>query len=255
MKRFLLISTFVLSVFSCFAQMNGSKPVVPDRPSYMIVAFGTSLTEALQVPQNEQWTNVLQAMLQQRHPDLEIKVINSGISGSTTRERLSRLEKSVLGLHPDLVITDFATNDATFEPKRHVNLDEFASNIKSMHDRIVSKTGAAEIYWPQTPMLSEKHAYRDQPVYKNAGGVDKYVVPYRKITAKVSRKLRVPFVNMDAIFRKKFKDKGAEYYLCPDGVHFLKSGNQLVADSLLPAVEKVILKKGKPVDQDAKARR
>jgi lysophospholipase L1-like esterase len=255
MKSFLLIPTIVLSVLSCFAQLSGSKSVESVRPSYVIVAFGTSLTETVQVPQNERWTNLLQEMLQQRHPELQITVINSGIGGSTTRERLTRLEKSVLGWHPDLVITDFATNDATFEPKRHVDLDEFASNIKSMHDQIVSKTGAAEIYWPQTPMLSEKHAYRDQPIYKNAGGVDKYVVVYRKLTAKVSHNLHVPYVDMDAIFRKKFRKMGADFYLCQDGVHFLKTGNQLVAESLLPAVEKVIFKKKKHVASKAKSNR
>jgi lysophospholipase L1-like esterase len=251
MKKISVLLSIFLSFLTTIAQLKGSEPVQRVRPSYVIVAFGTSLTESVQVAQDERWTSLLQEMLRQRHPELEITVINAGISGSTTRERLPRLRKSVLGKHPDLVITDFASNDATYKPERHVSLEEFAINIKLMHSQIISNTGAAEIYWPQTPMVSEKHVYRDQPVYVKAGGIDKYAETYRKCTAKVSRRLRVPFVDMEAIFRKKFKENGADLYICSDGVHFTKAGNQLVAESLLAPVEKIIRHKVKLVASHA----
>jgi lysophospholipase L1-like esterase len=56
----------------------------------------------------------------------------------------------------------------------------------------------------------------------------------------VSRQLHVPFVDMDAIFREKFKVKGEDVYICSDGIHYREAGNQLVAESLLPEVEKII---------------
>lgn len=252
MKKFLVNLFLFISVVSCFAQSNGSKSTPVHRP-YVIVAFGTSLTESVQVAQDKRWVSLLQDMLQQRYPDLEITVVNAGIGGNTTRDRLARLAKDVMERYPDLVISDFGANDASYKPEQHVSLDEFARNIKLMHDQIVSKTGAAEIYWPQTPVLSEKHVWREQPIYVKAGGIDKYGEAYRKCTAKMSHKLHVPFVNMDAIFRKKFLEKGADFYLCPDGVHYLEAGNQLVAESLLPVVEKIIQDKVKLFDSSVNA--
>ncbi len=251
-KIFVLLSIF-LSVLTCFSQLKSSQSIQSVRPSYVIVAFGTSLTESVQVPSDKRWTHVLQEMLQQRHPELEITVINAGISGSTTRERLPHLEKDVLERHPDLVISDLGANDGTYMQDRHVSLEEFVSNVKLMHDQIVSKTGAAEIYWPITPVLNEKHVYRDMPFYVKAGGIDKCAEVYRRCTAKVSRKLHVPFINMDAVFRKKFKDNGADFYIRSDGIHYTEAGNQLVAQSLLPRVEKIIGHKMKIIVSSANA--
>lgn len=240
MKKISFLLSIFFSVLTSFTQLKGSETVQPVRPSYVIVAFGTSLTESVQVSPDKRWTSLLQEILRQRHPELEITVINAGISGSTTRERLPHLEKDVLARHPDLVISDLGANDGTYMPERNVSLEEFVGNVKLMHDQIVSKTGAAEIYWPITPVLNDKHVYRDMPLYVKAGGIDKCAEVYRKSTAKVSRKLHVSFVDMDAIFRKNFNEKGADFYIRSDGIHYTEAGNQLVAQSLLPMVEKII---------------
>ena len=251
--KIVLVNLFIfVSILSCFLQGNGSNSKPGHRP-YVIVAFGTSLTEAVQVAQDKRWVDLLQEMLQQKYPDLEITVINAGIGGNTTRDRMARLTKDVLDRYPDLVISDFGANDASYLMDHHVSLDEFARNIRGMHDQIVSKTGAAEIYWPQTPLLSEKHVWREQPIYMKAGGIDKYADAYRKYTFNMCQKLKVQFVDMDAIFRKKIREKGADFYLCADGTHFLEAGNQLVAESLLPFVEKIIRDKVKLVDSRVNA--
>lgn len=234
MKTLLKLLIIILYTSGCIAQ--------PARHSFTIVAFGTSLTEGSQV-EEERWTTMLRKMLRQRHPDIDITVINAGIGGSSTRDRLSHLQKDVLDSYPDLVIHDFAVNDANYKPERHVYLDEFAININAMHEQVVSKTGAAEIYWPQTPILSEKHIWWQQPLFVEAGGLDNYAEAYRKCTVKMSRKLHVLFVDMDTIFRNVIKKDGADKYILPDGIHYRKEGNRLIAESLLPLIEKVMKKK------------
>lgn len=228
---------FALSLFV------GSIPSIGQsaRSHFTIVAYGTSLTWGSAIP-DERWTSLLEGRLKHRHPDVDVTVINAGISGSTTRERMVHLQ-AVLDQHPDLVIHDFAVNDATEESGRHVSLEEFSRNIETMHDR-VKGIGAFEIYWPQTPIISEKHVWRNQPLILKAGGLDRYAEDYRKCVAMESRRLGIDFVDMDAVFREYFKEKGADYYLQPDGIHYLRSGNQLVADCLLPVVEKVMTGKG-----------
>lgn len=244
MKIIIISISIMLSFFFGYSQTARNLRIQQPCHPYIIVAFGSSLTAGGNIVE-EKWTTILQKILRQKHPDIYITIINAGINGSNTRDRLSHLQKDVLDLHPDLVIQDFAANDANYEPERHVYFDEFIRNIKTMHDQIVLQTGADEIYWPQTPIQNEKHAWRQQPLYVEAGGFDKYAGSYRKCTAKVSRELHVPFVNMDAIFRKKFKEKGAAFYLHSDGIHLLKPGNQLVAENLLPIIERIIKKSKK----------
>jgi lysophospholipase L1-like esterase len=210
------------------------------RPSYVIVAFGTSLTESVQVPKELRWTSLLQDKLQHNHPGMDVVVINAGIGGSTSREQLARLEKDVLLRHPNLVIWDSGANDATFDPNLHVAVEDFAKNIKTFHDRVASQTKAKMIFWPCTPIMDAVHAYGKNPFYAAAGGPDAYEASYRKCLAETSGQLRVPFVDIDAVFRQKFKEKGWDLYLCPDGIHYREAGNCLVADSLLPGIEEII---------------
>jgi lysophospholipase L1-like esterase len=230
----------IASLFIFFTVSSGFTQ--PTHHSFTIVAFGTSLTYGSQI-EEEKWTTILQKILRERHPQVVITVINAGICGSSTRDRLLRIEKDVLDRHPDLIIQDFGINDANYEPERHVYLDEFEQNIQTMHNQVVSKTGAAEIYWPNTPINSESHVWRNQPLYVEAGGLEKYAEKYRKCAFQMSRKLHVTFVDVEVIFRKKFKEYGMDHYLQPDGIHFLKAGNQLMAESLLPLVEKVMKKR------------
>ena len=231
--------TLLAAVLSAACSLNG-QAAEDARPAYVIVAFGDSLTQAAQVAKGAQWTNLLQDKLRQRHSDLEVTVINAGVDGNTSREGLARIEKDVLARRPNLVIAEFGGNDQTPQPARHVSLDELAKNIRAMHDRIVRQAGAKMICWPLTPILNAKHAYGKDPFYAAAGGPDGYQIAYRKRLAQVSNELHVPFVDMDAIFRDKFKEKGADFYILPDGVHHREIGNQLVAESLLPEVEKMI---------------
>lgn len=210
------------------------------RPAYVIVAFGDSLTASVEVAKDSQWTSLLQGALQKKYPDRNVTVINAGVGGNTSREGLARIEKDVLSQHPNLVIAEFGGNDATSDPARHVPLDELARNMRAMHDRIVRQAGAKMICWPLTPVLDDKHASRNDPFYTEAGGFDRYEAAYRKRLEDVSKELNVPYIDVDAVFREKFKEKNADFYIRADGVHHQEAGNRLVAEALLPAVEEIL---------------
>lgn len=206
---------------------------------YVIVAFGDSLTASTQVAKELRWTSLLETMLRKNVPDRGIVVFNAGGNGNTSREGLVRMENDVLARRPNLVLVEFV-NDATFQPARHVSLEEFARNCREMHDRIVRQAGAQMLCWPCTPILNAKHAWGKHPFYASAGGIDDYQNSYRKCLAEVCRELRMPLVDMDTIFRNGFKDHGEDFYILPDGIHYREAGNRLIADSLLPEVEKLV---------------
>ena len=52
-------------------------------------------------------------MLNLLYPNVQINVINSGISGDSAPVGLERLERDVLSYHPDLVVVSYGLNDST----------------------------------------------------------------------------------------------------------------------------------------------
>jgi acyl-CoA thioesterase-1 len=76
-----------------------------------IVAFGSSSTAGAGAssPANS-YPSRLEAELRTRYPDMEITVLNRGVSGEDAREMLARLEKSVVAEKPDLVLWQVGTN-------------------------------------------------------------------------------------------------------------------------------------------------
>lgn len=77
--------------FECFIGDSGNIETVHDYSS----AFSTHIREYL---------NLL-------YPNVQINIINSGLSGGAAPGGLRRLERDVLQYHPDLVVVSFGLND------------------------------------------------------------------------------------------------------------------------------------------------
>ena len=78
------------------------------------------------------------AMLQTRHPETPIRVVNMGDKGHTTRDLLARWQRDVLDLHPDRVVLMVGANDVwrRFDqanlPETHVGEAEYATNLDEL---------------------------------------------------------------------------------------------------------------------------
>ena len=55
----------------------------------------------------------VQEMLHILYPNVQINVVNSGISGDSAPVGLQRLERDILSYHPDLVVVSYGLNDST----------------------------------------------------------------------------------------------------------------------------------------------
>lgn len=76
-----------------------------------IVAIGSSSTVGIGATGPEQtYPNQLQAALGARFSNVEIRVVNRGVSGQDAPEEVARLSSDVIALHPDLVIWQVGTN-------------------------------------------------------------------------------------------------------------------------------------------------
>lgn len=77
-----------------------------------IVALGDSLTFGYCVTEENKWVNIINKSLKQNH--IDVKIINSGINGDTTRAMYQRLNQDVLSYNPFEVVMWSGANDFYF---------------------------------------------------------------------------------------------------------------------------------------------
>ena len=77
-------------------------------------------------------------MLMSRYPQAGIRIINSGIPGDTAPGGLFRLQQDALSYTPDLVLVQFALNDAFCG----CSLGEFRRSIEAIIERIRQESSA-----------------------------------------------------------------------------------------------------------------
>jgi lysophospholipase L1-like esterase len=83
-----------------------------------IACLGASTTFCAEVTDDEAaWPARLQALLQERYPDVNIEVINAGIPGCVIADSIKNLTCRVLPLNPDLVIFYEANNDMALDTR------------------------------------------------------------------------------------------------------------------------------------------
>lgn len=73
------------------------------------MVFGDSLSSAYGLPQEVGWVSLLKKRLQQER--LDYQVINTSVTGETTRGGLSRIAQSLATHHPAIVILELGGND------------------------------------------------------------------------------------------------------------------------------------------------
>ena len=93
-----------------------------------MVAFGDSLTYGYGVLKGIEYP----CRLEKHFTNLNLKVINKGINGNTTREALARLEEDVLSYSPEIVIFLFGSNDCSLSEDYYRPLIEYEKNITCM---------------------------------------------------------------------------------------------------------------------------
>ena len=161
--------------FECYSDENGSIQTVFDIKS----AYGARFKEML---------NLL-------YPNVQINVINSGISGDSAIRALNRVERDVLRYCPDLTVVSFGLNDSTGGLE---NLDNYGCSLKKIIEKIKA-SGSEVIFLTQNYMntkvschLKERH-FRDLAErfseVQNNGVLKKYFEKAKEICAETGAKV------------------------------------------------------------------
>jgi len=201
-----------------------------------IVAFGDSITAASGQPEGEKWIDLVEARLRARFPEPDFVTVNAGVGGNTSREGLARIETDVLAHQPGYVLVQFGGNDATADSARHVTLDEYAENLERIRRSVVGETGGTVLLLTFPPIIDEWHGWGSHEMYQEAGGCDRYIEPYRRVTRAFAERHGLLVIDIDRALRDACAADGNGEYILPDGVHLTEKGNEVVADTVYHAM-------------------
>ena len=186
--------------------------IAADRP--VLVCYGDSITAGYGLQTGQSYPDALQRDLDSR--GYHYNVSNQGTSGATTKDAVADL-RSILLLHPAVVIVEFGGNDGLRglppEQTGH-NLDQVLTTLENAHIKIL----LAGITLP--------------PNY----GHD-YIQQFEQVFRNLAAKHHTAFVPM--IYKDLVHVPGT---IQPDSIHPTAKGSEIIARTLLPALMPLLRK-------------
>jgi acyl-CoA thioesterase-1 len=107
----------------CALFLLAAHPAARAQEDFTILFLGDSLTEGLGLEENEAFPNLIAARLK-AEGRTDIRIINGGVSGSTSASGLSRLQWFIRS-RPDLMVLSLGANDGL----RGLDVAEMKANI------------------------------------------------------------------------------------------------------------------------------
>ena len=179
-----------------------------------IVAYGDSITAGFAVRRG--FPYFWKEMLDEKYPEAGLEMINSGISGDTTLDGLSRLDWAVLSYEPDLVTINFGINDCVLG----LGLEEFEMNLVEMVRRIRAGPGSEVLLL--TSQLLETPPY------------DRLVLDYYQAIERVAREMDVGFVDVHGAWMRRVEQGTPLSSLILPGLdHPNEAGYRIIAEELM----------------------
>ncbi len=209
-----------------------------------VVALGDSTTNCVKkagVTEETAWRTLLAADLAKRLKR-PVEVLNAGVDADTAPLALKRLERDVLARKPNWVVVMLGTNDAGFfRPPNgvadtpRVPIEEFEKAMREIVAR-VRKAGAGVVLCTSLPM-SGHYGLRNLAAYKQ-NGLNYLVKQYADVTRRLATEFALPLAEVHETF-EKHAERDA---LIPDGIHPNAAGQRLIADMVLPVLERACAK-------------
>lgn len=186
----------------------------PRRPLPVIDCFGDSITAGYGVAPGKAYPDDLQSDLEAR--GYHYRVVNSGISGNTTKDGVDRLP-GVLRLHPAVVLVEFGGNDGL----RGIPIADTRRNLDTMVSTLLHSGSKVILLGITLP-----------PNY----GPD-YIRAFNATFTLVAARYRIPVI--PNIYQNVYDVPNA---IQSDGVHPTATGAQILAHNFLPILQPLLRK-------------
>lgn len=239
-----LMALIGLVLMGCDLDPDDSASSARAKAAIRIVALGDSTTEAgWEGNAKSVYPERLETMLEARGIDVEM--INAGISNTTSRQAVERLDSDVRRFDPDYVIIQFGINDSWIDAslgrtEPRLTLDEYEGYLRT----IVATTradGAKPILMTANPMRwSELYGdeLKDPALgfdFDNPRGINRLLDLYSERVREIAREEKVPLVDVSERFEAYDRIPGQsirELMLPNDDIHPNDAGHALIADWL-----------------------
>jgi lysophospholipase L1-like esterase len=204
-----------------------------------ILFYGDSITDAgRNAEQNNNgglgagYAALIAAQLQARHPELNLRFTNRGISGNRVYDLESRLQDDVLSQQPTMVSILIGINDTwrRYDSNTHSPIEEFEASYNRIAQRLKdSSTSRLVICEPfLLPIPDDRIAWRED--------LDPRIAACRRI----AREFGALYLPLDGLFAAAACRQSLAYWL-PDGVHPSLAGHAFIADAWINLVTKTKL--------------
>lgn len=166
-------------------------------------------------------------LLQSGYPELNLQVINKGISGDRVTDLHSRWTADVLDINPDWLFIYIGINDVwrfiEGNPHDGVSLDKFSDTYHQLINAAQSKTRAQiQLIAPFLAESDTSDAFRIQ------------LAQYQAVIEDLGWHFNLPVILLQPAFDRAMRAKPAPFWSA-DRVHPSEEGHMLIALSILRA--------------------
>ncbi len=197
-----------------FKKAGAGKPVV-------IGFIGGSITQG-SVGYRPQTMRYIQSM----YPNVEIKALNAGVSGTGTELGACRIGEQLLQHQPDLVFVEFAANGA------------YAKGMEGIVRQIRRANPAADICLIYTIVTNQPQVYAAGNIPENIKGLEKIAEHYGLPSVHLGLQAALLEKEGRLVWKGNEADSGRILF-SKDGVHPLQEGGNLYAAAIARSMEKM----------------
>ena len=197
-----------------------------------IVFIGDSITDCERDRTDENslvngFVKILSDKLRPIYPDMDIQLINKGISGNEVCDVLARVNKDVIDLKPDTAVVMIGINNVLHQYKygKQLDLKQFERDFTELLGKI--KDAGITLIVLEPFLMPAPDKLRMRPLFNKE----------LEIIHRVAVDIADEFVAYDEMFNGLSESiRYTEYSM--DGVHPTHRGSRLIADTAIKAIRK-----------------
>ena len=200
-----------------------------------IVFFGDSITDCDRDRSDDKslgngYVKILADKLRPIYPDMDIELINKGVSGNEVCDLLARVHSDVIDLQPDAVVIMIGINNVIHQFKigKKLDLKQFELDLSALIEAL--KEAGIVVIFLEPFLLPAPDKKRLRPLF------DKELEIINRICVKECDE----FVAFDEMFNGLCESWPYSAY-SEDGVHPTFKGSNLIANTAIKAIRKHLM--------------
>jgi lysophospholipase L1-like esterase len=205
------------------------------KPNESVIFLGDSITDSNKsgVEGSYLWdvlgsgyVNMVNAYYLLYHPELNLRIINQGISGNRTTDLLSRLDKDVIAYKPNHVVLMIGVNDAWRQldcpqiPEYRQTTEVYKQNIIEIISRLQNEGIHVVLMSPFYLEPNRENALRQK--------VDAYNVVLKEI----AKQYHLMYVDIQQAFDQLLENVSI-FTISGDRIHLNMAGNMFLRDQVI----------------------